>query len=50
VYNDIIVSKNFAKTLDLKRELTSMCDFTNSAHPVTMITIRHYGTIGLSFM
>jgi len=36
-----IVSKNFAKTLDWKRDLTSQCDVTHSAHPVTMTTIRH---------
>jgi len=29
-------AKNFAKTLDLKREY----DVTNSAHPATMTTIR----------
>jgi len=33
-----IVSKKSVKTLDLKREF----DVTNSAHPVTMTTMRHY--------
>jgi len=38
-----IVSKNFAKTLDLKREF----DVTNNSHPVTITTIRHWCGSGL---
>ena len=40
-----IVSKKFAKTLDIKREF----DVTNSAHPVTMTTIRHWTRISVTW-